>query len=145
MSLHESIMTDLHDLIEDQGGVDIISPTSLALAAQARYAETGQLPAQIAYTSLEHFKQLARKVLAGRYSAESDEAEVYVAELFSGHLQARYPVPRKKGDEPTYKRLEALTDEEIRWNEQALERSADARMDHARALKAYRMSRVEVA
>lgn len=145
MSLHEGIIADLCSLIDDQGGVDIISPTSLALVAQGLYVDTAAIPPQIAYTSLEHFKQMARKVLSGRYGAESDESEAHQGELFSGHLQRRYPTPHKRGDEPIYKLLEAMTADEIQWNEQTLEKSADARMIHARALRAYRLSKVEAA
>lgn len=145
MSLHEGIIADLNTLIDRRGGVDIISPTSLALAAQSQYADIPDLPAQIAYTSLEHLKQMARRVLAGRYDAESDESEAHQGELFSGHLQRRYPIPHKRGDEPTYKLLEAMTGDEIQWNENTLEKSADARMIHARALRAYRLSRAEAA
>lgn len=145
MSLHEGIIADLTTLIDEQGGVDIISPTSLAIVVQGLYADVANLPPQIAYTSLEHFKQLARKVLSGRYDAESDNSEAHQGELFSGHLQSRYPIPHKRGEEPTYKALEAMTDTEIQWNENTLEKSADARMIHARALRAYRFSRVEAA
>lgn len=142
MSLHEGIIADLNALIDDQGGVDIISPTSLALVAQGLYADVPSLPAQISYTSLEHFKQMARRVLAKRYDSESDDSEAHQGELFSGHLQRRYPIPHLRGDEPIYKLLEAMNDTEIQWNEQTLEKSADARMIHSRALRAYRLSRL---
>jgi hypothetical protein len=145
MSLHESIVTDLNRLIDGQGGVDIISPTSLALALQATYAEAGALKPQIAYASLEHLKQMARRALSGRYGAESDDTEAHQGELFSGELQSRYPVPHKRGDDPIYKLLDTMSDAEIQWNETSLERSADARMIHARALRAYRLSRAQAA
>lgn len=145
MSLHEGIVTDIAALIDGQGGVDIITPASIANVLHARYRGRRKLAPQIEYTSLEHLKQLARRSLSGRYDTESDETEAYQGELFSGHLQRRYPIPRKRGDEPTYKLLEALSDGELRWNVHSLDSSADARTRHARALEAYRSSKADVA
>lgn len=144
MSLHETIVADLHGLIDDHAGADIISPASVALALQQRYGLVG-VHAAINYGSLQHFKQMARQALRGRFDSEGDLSEAYQGELFSGHLQVRYPVPHKQGDDPTYKLRESLTDAEVRWNVQALQRSADARMKHARALEAWRQSRVVAA
>lgn len=137
MSLHETITADLHKLVEE-AAADIITPASLAIALQQRYAD--DLEPRIQYLSLEHLKALARKVLARRFDAESDDADAYQGELFSGHLQQRYPLPPKRGQEPAYKALEALTATEVRWNVQMLRKSATARMLHADALEAWAQS-----
>lgn len=144
MSLHETISADIHAIIEDQGGVASISPTTVALALTAKYA-TQRLDPPIHYASLEHFKQMARKALSGRFGTESDDAQAYQAELFSGHLQVRYPTPHKRGEDPVYKLLEALTDDDVAWNLQALQRSAKARLLHADALRAWHQSRKQAA
>jgi hypothetical protein len=144
MSLHETLRADISAIIGEQAGVSIISPTSVALAMLNKYGTPG-LEMHIQYASLEHFKQMARKALSGRYDAESDESEAHQADLFSGHLQTRYPTPRKRGDDPLYKLLEALTDDEVRWNVQTLRRSADARQLHADALEAWGQHRSDPA
>lgn len=135
MNMHERIRTDLQSIIDDQGQIEIVSPTSLAIALQNQYA-TSEIEPHIRYTSLEGLKQIARGVLSGRYAAESDEAEAHQGELFSGHLQTRYPVPRKRGEDPQYKLRWTLTAEERAWNVQTLRRSAKARLLHADALEA---------
>lgn len=135
MNMHERIRVDLQSIIDEQGVVDIISPTSLAIALQNRYA-TSELEPHIRYASLEGLKQIARGVLSGRYGAESEDSEAHQGELFSGHLQARYPVPRKKGEDPQYKLRSALTADERAWNVATLRRSAKARLLHADALEA---------
>jgi len=134
MNLHETITTDLHGLIEEISA-DIITPASLALALQARYGE--ELDPRIQYLSFEHLKAMARKLLGRRFDAESDEAEATQGELFSGHLQRRYPLPPVPGQEAAYKALEALSPDEIRWNVKTLRKSGQARLMHADALEAW--------
>lgn len=72
----------------------------------------------------------------------SEESEAYTqGELdlgisFSGKLQDRYPLPRKKGEEPAYKLRLMLTPEEREWNALQLHKSGLARIEHANALRA---------
>ncbi|MDP1873678.1 hypothetical protein [Phenylobacterium sp.] len=136
MSLYERIRTDCHALLGDGDGPDIVSPTSLALILQARYSGGASLAPEIAHASLEGLKQIARGVLSGRYNSESDESEAHQGVLFSGHLQTRYPIPRKSGAEPMYKLRAALTADERQWNVETLRKSAKARLAHADALEA---------
>lgn len=135
MNLHAAIRTTIHEVIEGFHEADIISPTTVAQALQRRYsAQTAD--AHVQYASLEHFKHMARRALAGRYDAESDESEAHQGELFSGHLQSRYPIPRRVGEDPVYKLRAALTSDERAWNVETLRRSANARLLHADALEA---------
>lgn len=135
MSIFETITTDIHDVIEQHGG-SAISPTTVALSLQARYA-TNRLEPVIAYTSLEHLKQMARSALRRRFDA-ADAPATEQTELFSGQLQERYPVPTPNGEDPVYKRLEDLSETELTWNEARLGKTADALMEHRRTLAAYR-------
>lgn len=139
MSLHDDIVVEMHRIV-DQSQADIITPSSLAQAVQGLYLSR-QVDPHIEYASLEHHKQIARRVLAGKMDAESDENEVYQGELFTGRLQTRYPLPRQKDVEPAYKLREALTDAEVAWNIAALRRSAEGRMLHAIALEAWHQER----
>lgn len=135
MNLHEHIRIDMQSIIESQATIEIVSPSSLALAIQGKY-EPGDLEPHIKFSSLEGLKQIARGVLSGRYDVESDESEAMSQDMFAGHLQARYPVPRKRGEEPVYKLRSALTPEERAWNVRSLRASARARLLHADALEA---------
>lgn len=140
MSLHETIVADIARFIDGMGDCDIITPDSIARACVEKYSE-GRLEAHIAYASLEHFKQMARAALRGRFEDEGDDNPAYEqGELFSGHLQERYPIPRTEGV-AAYKRREALTADEVKWNVRSLRRAADARQMHARALEAWFESR----
>lgn len=139
MTLHESIVTDLVRLIEEQQA-DILTPASLAIELQHRYAEQ-RLEPHIEYASLEHLKNMARKVLAGNFDAEGSQNKSHQGELFSGRLQDRYPVPRKRGEEAVYKLREVLSREEVAWNIGTLRKSAEARLLHADALEAWDQSR----
>ena len=142
MSLHEAISTAMVRFIEARADCVIISPAAVAAATLQEFAAPDLEP-HIEYASLEHFKNMARKVLARRFDDEGDDNSAYAGqgELFSGHLQERYPIPRKKGEDAVYKRREDLTPEERRWNVKSLRKSADARLAHADALEAEGMSR----
>lgn len=137
MSLHEAISTAMVRFIEDRAECAIISPAAVAAATLQAFNGDGLEP-HIEYATLEHFKHMARKVLARRFDDEGEDNAAYAGqgELFSGHLQERYPVPRKKGEDPVYKRRVDLTPEERRWNVKSLRKSADARLAHADALEA---------
>lgn len=138
MNQHEQITRDLDALIEERRDLDIMAPGSLALALLHRYAPA-PLPPQIAYTSLQHLKQLARERLTRRFGTKGEESEAYddaQGKLFSGRLQARYPIPHKRGEEPVYKLRENLTAEERAWNVAALRKSATGLLAHADALEA---------
>lgn len=144
MNLHEAICVEIHSVIDALAGADIVSPSYVAREVQSRYRGEGLEP-HIEYASLEHLKQMARRVLSARYDAESDESEALQGELFSGHLQQRYPVPHKRGDDPIYKLLGTLTADDVAWNVHQLRKSANARMLHADALEAWGQTRTEVA
>lgn len=141
MSLHEAINTAMMRFIEDRRECAIMSPAAVAAATFNQFSAEHVEP-HIEYASLEHFKHMARKVLARRFDDDGEENAVYSGqgELFSGHLQDRYPVPRKAGEEPTYKRRELLTPAERAWNVKTLRKSADARLAHADALEAEGMA-----
>lgn len=141
MSLHESITTEMHRFINDHAECAILSPAALAAAAYEKFADDEVEP-HIAYGCLEHFKGMARKVLAGNFSDEGERNQSYTeqGELFSGHLQDRYPLPRAKGADAVYKLRHLLTPEERAWNVKTLRKSGEARLAHADALEAEGLS-----
>lgn len=141
MSIHEQITSAMQRFIDERSDCAIIAPQAVASAVLSRYA--GGLEAHVEYGALEHFKHMARRVLAGRFESDGDDNPAYdrQGEFFSGHLQARYPTPAKRGEDRCYKRLEDLRDSEIAWNVQALRKAADGRLLHADALAAWLKAR----
>lgn len=137
MSLHEQIQRVMAQYIEDRADCAILSPAAVASATLQAFTADRVEP-HVEYASLEHFKHMARKALARQFDHESEDNPAYSeqGELFSGHLQDRYPAARKPGEEPTYKRLDCMTDADFEWNVRSLRRSAKARALHADALEA---------
>lgn len=121
--------------IERLSGAALISPSALAWAVLSDIAGDDLDPI-VQYACLEHFKAMARKALAGRFTAEGEENPAHGDDLFSGSLQDRYPLRHQAGQEPVYKRRDLLTAEERAWNVQQLRKSARARLQHADALEA---------
>ena len=119
----------------------LISTSALAHRVFESFS-TGDEEPHIEYTSLEHMKHMARVFLARRKDVEGDlneahaQGELDLGVAFSGKLQDRYPLPRKDGEEPVYKRRSDLTEDERAWNVQQLRKSARARLEHADALEA---------
>lgn len=146
MSLHESITAAMQQYIDKRADCAILSPAAMAAAAYAIFA-TPDVPAHIEYGCLEHYKGMARKVLAGRFTDEGASNPAYIGqgELFSGHLQDRYPLPRVAGADPIYKRRGDLTAEERAWNVAQLRKSGESRLAHADALEAEVISQAAAA
>lgn len=136
MSLHEDINNAIREEIDSLGGSIALSPTTLALAVQRKWA-TDQIDPHLQYASLEHIKAMARKALARRYEADGDENIVHQGDMFSGLLQDAYPLPIRDGADPIYKPRDDLTDAEVEWNIGQLRKSAAARLKHADALQAW--------
>lgn len=137
MSMHEEINIAMQKWVEDRGDCAVVSPTALAIAVLRRF-EPGRLEPHIEYTSLEHFKQMARRVLAHRFGDEGESNPAYEeqGQLFSGHLQDRYPVPHQRGADPRYELRHLLTEKERAWNVEQLRKAGWARLTHADALEA---------
>src|SRR5438105_1117880 len=101
-SLHEQIVSDIQAEIDLFPASALLSPSGVAEAVLKRMHAL-PLELKIEYASLEHLKQIARGALAGRYDADDgDTSAAYQDDLFTGHLQTRYPLPRKRGTDPLY-------------------------------------------
>jgi hypothetical protein len=142
MNQHQQIVAEMARQYEGLQDAILVSPSALAHRVFETFA-TDEVEPHVAYASLEHFKAMARKFLAGRNEADSDENPAHGAQAsfeFSGQLQDRYPLPRKATDEPVYKLRSQLTSDERAWNVAVLRKSARARLEHADALEAEGMS-----
>lgn len=142
MSLHEAISHFQSQFIDERRDCAVLSAAAIASATYEAFCE-GDVEAHIQYASLEHFKHMARKAMARHFDDEGDQNAAYEGqgELFSGHLQERYPIPRKQGEEPQYKLRSLLTPEERAWNVKKIRKSGEARLAHADALEAEGMTK----
>lgn len=119
----------------------VINAAAVGRAAYCSFIESHHdVPLPVEWTSVEQFKQVARKELRGKFGHESDENEVYQGDMFSGNLQKHYPVRNGEG-EPFYKLRHLLTAQEIDQNLASLKKQADARLVHYDALLAYKLGR----
>lgn len=140
MTQHAEIMSSMARHIEELSGAASIMPTSLAWAVFNDISDD-EVDPLVQYACLEHLKSMARKSLAGRFTADGESNPAHTEDLFSNALQERYPIRRAPGEEPIYKRRDLLTEEERAWNLEQLRKSAKARLAHADALEAEAMSR----
>ena len=144
MSLHDDINQTLRSELDALDGAIGIRPETLALRAVAAFDGEAANP-HVRYGCIEHFEQMARRLLANRYEPDGDENDVHQGDMFSGHLQERYPIPRRANDEPEYRLREALSIDDLDRNIGQLRKSADARLRHADALQGYRDSKAVAA
>ena len=142
MNQHQRIMAEMAVQYEALSDAVLVSPAGLAHRVFETFAHGGEEP-HIQYASQEHLKHMARVFLAKRKDPDADESEAYAAQggldfgvSFSGHLQDRYPLPRKDGEEPVYKLRHELTEDERAFNVSVLRKAGQARLEHARALEA---------
>lgn len=135
MGEREQILTEIHAIIERVGAAVSISPTTIALELDRLYRADAQIDARLQYGAQEHFKQLARGALSGRFDPVQ-QAEEEQGDLFSVHLQPRYPTPHKRGEDPVYKLRSELTPFERAWNVKRMRKAAGALQMHADALEA---------
>ena len=152
-TLRDQIISALRIEIDRCGNATELSPTTLAVAVQRTFDIGEEVEPHIAYASLEHIKQIAREVLRRNFDDEVLDDEdrdddslgtnaTYQDDMFSGHLQERYPLlGRKKSDDPIYKLRRAMSYEEVAACVAQLRKSARARMQHADALEAWNDAR----
>jgi hypothetical protein len=144
MSVHEEINQALREELSrcDDERISDVMPATLAERTYARFRRADD-DIHVRYGCVEHFKQMARALLAAKFDpdAERSESEAYQGDMFSGHLQSRYPLPHRGREEPRYRPRELLSTTELDWNIAALRKSADARLRHADALQSYRDAR----
>ncbi|WP_042688322.1 hypothetical protein [Candidatus Glomeribacter gigasporarum] len=121
MSLHKDIHQNMQRVIQEleARGSYYISPGLVALKVYDLYSGELEEP-HISYACYEHYKQMARQLLA---------------EKTTHCLQDRYPV--KIQGISNYKPLAELTEQELLWNYERLRKAADAMTQHATTLLIY--------
>jgi hypothetical protein len=143
MSIAEEVLAEVHRAVERSAKTENVSPTTIALAVYEVYSTEAGYEPHLAYASVEHLKQIARKCLA-RLHDPAERLEQMIdgsgseqSELFAEELQDRYPVPPRAGEDPIYRLRDKLSDEEIAWNARRLDKVSAATRRHADALRAF--------
>lgn len=144
MTIHKDIDAVIREEMSRLDGVVSLSYTPVAKAALDRFSD-GKLSPHIEYAALEYFKAATRKVMVKDYGPDISQATITPdqGEMFSGRLQARYPVKTKRGQDPIYKRLENLTNEELLWLERQFHKLGKSCIAHGDAIGAYRRQKFE--
>ena len=88
-------------------------------------------------------RQIARGKLRKRFdpTAVADADADEIDDLFPEPLQERYPAARKKGEEPVYRLLHELTDDDVAYNLRRMRSAASALDKHADRLQAWHAGR----
>jgi len=101
---------------------------------------------RLGYTGCHlELRQIARTKLRKRFDPTAiadDDAEI--GDFFPDTLQERYPKVRGKGEEPSYRRLDALTREDVSYNVTRMRSASDALGRHADRLEAWDSGRAEL-
>ena len=135
---------ELYDVIsricERQRGYRAISP--IALASEAMQAIDFPISLHpLGYIGCErHFREIARSTLRKRFDPVDPEKEQ--DDLFPHTLQERYPIRRKRSEDPRYVLRKHLSDADRAYNVARLRRSGNAQLKHADALEAEGASRM---
>lgn len=113
-----------------------IQPALLAHRALQKMDPERTAPYLVTWAANLEMRQLARALLRKEFDPLAPDNKQI--EMFEG-LQTRYPT--RRNDEPTYVRLEELTNDEIDMNLERMSREIAAKQKHYDALMAYKVSR----
>jgi hypothetical protein len=129
---------ELHDLVQgiiDQAGGQIwIDPAWIATGVMAMVDPERVSPPLVYQGCHLQLRQIARQHLRGAFDAVDEDNPQH--ELFTG-LQDRYPVKRKRGEDPRYVLREAMSDADGDFNVHRLRNASLALAEHADALEAW--------
>jgi hypothetical protein len=141
-SMHEQVMQTMLRVIDDMADAVMISPTTVAFAVVDFYGRTGQ-ENHLVYASTEHFKQIARGVLSGRFGVSGLARKLADAQddAFAELLQDRYPIKKSADGIPQYKKRQFMSDSEILWIVARMRKAGSGILRHCDALQAYLDSR----
>jgi hypothetical protein len=92
-------------------------------------------------------RQIARSKLRKRFdpTAIADDDSDEQPDFFPETLQERYPVARKRGEEPTYRKLVELTKPDVHYNVNRMRKASAGLGRHADRLEAWDEARGDAA
>ena len=138
--MDNSLSDVISAIIERSTNQDEIMPSWVANAAYLELDPDELSPLRVKVAALLTFKQIARQLLRGKFEPQDDK-DALQHELWPD-LQQRYPSAHQTSDaEPTYVKLELLTDADIQWNVKRLRLEAATKIKHANALEQWGLER----
>jgi hypothetical protein len=148
MSDEEELASIIERVIELYGSSEDVSPAWIATQAMVLIEFSRELH-RLGYAGCHlELRQIARAKLRKRFDPTSiadDDADDQ-PDFFPETLQERYPKARtKKSEEPIYRKLDALTDEDVRYNVGRMRRASGALERHADRLQAWHTGRSSAA
>ena len=143
--LRDDILQELRRAMEALNDAPTLSPTTLARFAFEHYRAKEKIEPHIEYGTVEHYKQLSRELLSGRFSpaVRAEQMASGQQDAFSELLQDRYPVAVPQGSDPQYKRRELMSLGELDWNIEHIRKAGHTLLAHGDALQAYRDIRAD--
>lgn len=120
-----------------------VSTGELAETVLARIDPSRRSPKLVGLAAFLELKQLARAICRRRQEENEQVAES--GNLFDFKLQTRYPQAHSSEESDVYLPLDLMTEADFNFNIQRLEREADAKNLHAKALRAERDARLRKA
>jgi|SRR5215471_3752044 len=141
MSEEEQLAATVERVIELYRATKDVSPAWVATQAMTLIEFPRELhPLGYVGCHLE-LRQIARGKLRRRFDPEAIADDDADPDLFPETLQERYPLPRKPGEEPRYRLLDNLTDADVRFNVNRMEKAGAALLRHARRLATWHANR----
>jgi hypothetical protein len=135
MTAEERELSDLVQRIVEQADGEVwISPAWVATAVMMKIDPDRSSPRLVYQGCHLQLRQIARACLRGHFDPVDEDNPQH--ELFTG-LQDRYPVKRKRGEDPRYVLREAMSDEDAEFNVHRFRNASLALTKHADALKAW--------
>jgi hypothetical protein len=131
--MDNSINNILESIIRNSQTQDTISPSSVADTAYAELDPTKIAPFRVALLARLALRQMARHILAKRF--QPDDMQDMLPNVDWPQLQRRYPLKPSKDQEPTYIKLELLSEEDMHYNVARLRLEAVAKQEHADQLE----------
>lgn len=143
MSEEAELATTVERIIDLYGTVKDVSPAWVATQAM-ELIEFPRSLHRLGYAGCHlELRQMARGKLRKRFDptaiADDDDAQLDLD--LPETLQERYPKARVRGEEPCYRKLDALTDEDVRYNVTRMRAAAGALERHADRLQAWHAGR----
>lgn len=141
----EELGTIIERILELHATVTDVNPAWVATTAMTVIEFPRELH-RLGYAGCHlELRQIARSKLRKRFDPTAiadDDAEH--PDLFPETLQERYPVARKAGEEPTYRKLANLTKADAHFNIERMRKAAGALGRHADRLEAWDKARGDI-
>lgn len=137
MSEESELSEVVERVIELHASLKDISPVWIATQAMV-LIEFPRTLHRLGYLGCHlELRQIARGKLRKRFDPVAIADDDADPDLFPETLQERYPIARKRGEDPTYRRLDELEEADVSYNTARMRKAASALDRHADRLEAW--------